>query len=50
MIPVPIRNLCGRMDEFALLREALSAEEVGELYRQGICDMTARPDHEQKRG
>ena len=34
--PVPIRNLCGRMDEFALFREALSAEEVRELYRQGI--------------
>ena len=45
--PVPIRNLCGRMDEFALFRAALSAEEIVELYRQGICDMTARPDHEQ---
>jgi hypothetical protein len=33
--PVPIRNLCGRMDEFALFREALSAEEVGGLYRRG---------------
>ena len=31
----PIRNLCGRMDEFALFREAVSASEVRELFRQG---------------
>ncbi len=31
----PIRNLCGRMDEFALFREALSAAEIRELYRRG---------------
>jgi hypothetical protein len=33
--PAPIRNLCGRMDEFALFREALSPEEVRELSRRG---------------
>jgi hypothetical protein len=33
--PTPIRNLCGRMDEFALFREALSAAEVRGLYERG---------------
>lgn len=32
----PIRNLCGRMDEFALFDDALTAEEVRALYDQGV--------------
>jgi ferric-dicitrate binding protein FerR (iron transport regulator) len=31
----PIRNLTGRMDEFALFSRALAAQEISDLYRSG---------------
>ena len=31
----PIRNLCGRMDEFALFRTALGPDEIRALYERG---------------
>jgi hypothetical protein len=31
----PIRNLTGRMDEFALFSRALTEQEIGDLYRSG---------------
>ena len=32
----PIRNLCGRIDEFALFRDALGPDEIRALYEQGV--------------
>jgi len=34
----PIRNLCGRMDEFTLFREALGPTQVRNLFERGIPD------------
>jgi hypothetical protein len=34
----PVRNLCGRMDEFALFRVALDPKEVRVLYERGLPD------------
>jgi hypothetical protein len=39
----PIRNLCGRMDEFALFRAALSTEEIRELYHRGTGFVNSQP-------
>ena len=33
--PVPLRNFSGRIDEVVLFREALTAEEIAELYSAG---------------
>lgn len=33
--PAPVRNLCGRMDEFALFGAALGPEEIRAFYDQG---------------
>jgi Concanavalin A-like lectin/glucanases superfamily len=34
--PSPVRSLCGRMDEFALFREALGSDQMRALYEKGM--------------
>jgi ferric-dicitrate binding protein FerR (iron transport regulator) len=34
--PTPLRNLCGRMDEFAVFGEALGPGEIRALYERGM--------------
>ncbi|MFK8112386.1 MAG: LamG-like jellyroll fold domain-containing protein [Rubripirellula sp.] len=37
-VPFPVRNLNGRMDEFLIYQESLTATEIANLYELGISD------------